>query len=340
MDAPLLPPPPDDMLVIEYSRSNLEVCMRQEIKRAPYLWIGLLLHFLRSPSCRQGSAAGDSEFIASAKAEVATAVEELKRRENCNDFIAGWTLGNSYRRLWKEHQGYGENLSPTILSWVDEWEARQWGIPEEETLRVVFHVGGDLAKTLALECKAFDDVFTPANIMRRLVCEGIEPSVTSVHTRLPNNAALEVSWFEAIPVPAPPFKRELQFELHGRGWRHASRNVIPPRPTGHSLLLAFFNILSDNPIYVQAPILEGGWILLDYARQALRARGIRLPKGCIVMRRSVVNPSCLIEANMGDPIALPSKAPPFLTFHILCGKCARMEPFRTLSARHHFCNAP
>ncbi|KAL1739528.1 hypothetical protein HDZ31DRAFT_49247 [Schizophyllum fasciatum] len=345
MDDPSIPAPPASSPPVVYFRSNLELRLREEIKSTPYLFIALLLHFLYRPSFSRRhslSSAGDTEFIKSAKAEVATTVAELKRREGCNDFIVKWRFGNSYRRLWKEQQMRNEGSPKDLLAWVDEWEVFQWGVPDEEALRVTIHVGGDLAKplTFALECKAFDDVFTPANILRRLACRGVEPSVTSIYLRLPNGAMLEISWFEAIPAPASPWSRELHLELHSRGWRHSPKNTIHHRPTGRFVLLLFFNFLSDVPNRVQAPVLEGGWLVLAHALPFLRGQGVKLPKGCIVMRRSAVNPSCLIEASLADPIALPEKEPSFLSFHILCGKCMHVEPIRTHAAKHHFCNEP
>lgn len=95
-------------------------------------------------------------------------------------------------------------------------------------------------QTLTLQAKTHMEVFIVGNVLRRLVVKGVDPANTSVFTKLPNGALLRVHWYDALPVPAPPFNRIIELELHCRTWR-APVVTRTHRSTGRTVLCAFYN---------------------------------------------------------------------------------------------------
>ncbi|KAL1743155.1 hypothetical protein HDZ31DRAFT_41598 [Schizophyllum fasciatum] len=336
---PLAPAPRPGVAPLVYERSALERQMREATKSTPYLPTAALLHAMYAAYSRQ-AVSSDTEFMARLKRDVASTTASLvEGGVSDNNFILAWNFGASYRRLWNTYQQHNEAAGPAFAAWAKEREARQWDMPDDGQTPAYFSVGEDLAKVLTLYATTFGDIFTPGNSIRSFVAKGVDPSITALYARLPNGALLEISWFEALPVPAPPFKREFHLELHRRGWKDAPKHTLSMRPTTQHALLSFQNFLSHTPILINVPILEGGWILLGHLRRFLNKHGVNAPSGCIIMRCSTVNPSCLIEASWTEPVPVPPNSSIFLTYNIFCGACILMEPNRTLTTTHHFCTS-
>ncbi|KAL1741230.1 hypothetical protein HDZ31DRAFT_45889 [Schizophyllum fasciatum] len=336
---PLAPAPHPGTGPLVYLTSALEQRMREATKSTPYLPTAALLHAMYAAYSRQ-AVSSNTEFMARLKTDVASTVASLvEGGVSKNNFILAWNFGASYRRLWNAHQEHNETLGPAFEAWAEEREAKQWDIPDDGRTPAYFSVGEDLGKVLTFYATTFGDIFTPGNSIRSFVAKSIDPSITALYARLPNGALIEISWFEALPVPAPPFKREFHLELHRRGWRGAPKNILSLRPTEQCALLSFQNFLSHEPILINVPILDGGWILLGHLRRFLKKHGVVAPKGCVMMRSSTVNPSCLIEASWAEPVPVPPGSSIFLTYSIFCGACILLEPNRTLTTKQHFCTS-
>ncbi|KAL1698572.1 hypothetical protein EV121DRAFT_217957 [Schizophyllum commune] len=340
--APITVPPPrkakSNTIVL---RSHLERRLREERHQTPHIFHGLLIHALWENGYARDALASDAEFVELVKRDVERIKDQLCASLPgvlMDDFHVNWRFGDTYHKLWKAHQVYLSSFPPPTKAWAEEETRAQGGMQDEGRTTVYFHVGADLAQTLTLQADTFEDVFIVGNVLRRLVAKGVDPSNASLFVRLPNGALLQINWYDALPVPAPPFERVIELELHRRVWR-APATLLTRQPTGRTYLCAFYTKFSDQPLFFDLPVLEGGWIELALARRFLRENSVRDGGNTIILRGSSVNPSCQMEATWIDPIPIPPESKFVLVFRFFCRKCLLKDAARAHGARAHFCNA-
>ncbi|KAI5824357.1 hypothetical protein K523DRAFT_253309 [Schizophyllum commune Tattone D] len=339
MNMVTVPPPRSNLKPCTYRHADLERRIRDEIGRTSYINVGLLLHSLWDGGYMRDSTCTTTEFFERVQRDVkylASTTREGQWEAPAGAFFVHWKFGRAYRTLWQEHKTKNALTGPATDVWAREEASGQSGIQDEGLTAVFFHVCADLAKMLTLQAKTYLDIFIPGNIMRRLVAKAVDPNVIAIYARLPNGALLHISWYEALPVPQPPFKREIHLELHAKVW-HPPTITLTHRALGKTAICFFYNKLSDEPLGFYFPILEGGWIELGPSRRFLKAHGVRWNKNTIIMRSSTVNPASMLEATWNDPIPVPEENVYCVVFRLYCSKCLLMEPFRALHTNRHFC---
>ncbi|KAL1741681.1 hypothetical protein HDZ31DRAFT_44896 [Schizophyllum fasciatum] len=332
--APVAPKPSTVIL-----RSDLERRLRKESKAMPHIFHGLLIHSLWPGGYSREALSSTSEFVQVVKQHVVEV--EASLRASLPDVLLDrfqliYRFGAAYRRLWKERQEEASD-TPPLEEWAEEDAQRQGGMRDDECTAVHFHVGADLAKTLTLHARTYMEVFIVGNVLRQLVAKGLDPSNASLWVRLPNGSVMNISWYDSLPVPAPPFERVIHLELRSRAWR--AQATLSHRSTGRHLLCAFYNQFSNTPHFFHLPIMEGSWLELSQARSFLIKNGIDKDKrSTIILHGSSVNPSCQLEMTWDDPIPLPPGNEFAIVFRLVCRDCLMMEPLRTICAKAHFCN--
>ena len=76
----------------------------------------------------------------------------------CDRFQLIYRFGDTYRRLWKEHQEQYAKTSPPTKIWAEQEERDQSGMRDDERTTVYFHVGEDLAKVRSLYMQLFGPI--------------------------------------------------------------------------------------------------------------------------------------------------------------------------------------
>ncbi|KAL1658385.1 hypothetical protein GGF50DRAFT_120916 [Schizophyllum commune] len=251
--------------------------------------------------------------------------------------------------LWSRK---ARELRAEVLHYISEspecyqWEANElsqdgpaeWGCSYACTL--LFHVGADVgqARTLTLKARPLLDTVVPGNRVAFFLKSGIDPGKHDLYQRLPNNALLQISWWEPLAAPKPEINQPIHLEVHIRNWPGKRVHLIPAKATAQHAQCWFYCL--NNPttaVILWVPVLEGNWVVLANHMSVLNAKGVIAGRGTVVVRNEPTRTRALIPTGLFEPVAVRTFCPPIIVWRILCRKCYSKDPKRAYSSTAHFC---